>query len=73
MCTEKRFDEGIANAGGLGQLSAAIGESPQVVTNWRKRGVPPGKCRAFSAATGIGVKELRPNDWSDYWPELAEV
>jgi DNA-binding transcriptional regulator YdaS (Cro superfamily) len=73
MCTEERFAEGIAVGGGLKNVAAQIGETVQAVWNWRGRGVPPNKCRAFSAATGIGLQELRPNDWADYWPELAEA
>lgn len=73
MCTEERFNEGIALAGGLKKAADLLGESPQVLTNWRARGsVPPSKCRAFSSITGISLKELRPNDWADYWPDLEE-
>ena len=73
MITEDRFNEGIANAGGLSKLAERLGESPQAIVNWRaRRTVPPAKCRGFSSATGIGLKELRPNDWADYWPDLDE-
>lgn len=80
MCTEKRFDEGIRIAGGLKTLADLLGENPQTVANWRARGrvargrgIPPNKCKAFSAATGIPLRELRPRDWADYWPELETV
>jgi len=72
MSREKAaFDKGIANAGGLSRLAEILGESPQTLNNWRTRGVPPGKCQAFAAATGVSVKHLRPRDWMDYWPERA--
>lgn len=73
MCTDKLFAKGIATAGGLTSFAAKLGVSPQALSNWRVRGIPPGKCKAFAAATGISVKRLRPDDWADYWPELAEV
>jgi len=70
MSGETAIDKGIADAGGLSTLADLLGETPQALNNWRTRGVPPSKCRAFAAATGISVKLLRPNDWGDYWPEL---
>lgn len=69
MHPTKEFDQGVADAGGATALAITMGESVQTITNWRARGVPANRCRAFEAATGVSVKTLRPNDWADYWPE----
>lgn len=60
----------IDKSGGGKALAAILGVTPQAVSNWKDRGVPPGKCKAIEAATGVSVKELRPEDWRDFWPEL---
>jgi DNA-binding transcriptional regulator YdaS (Cro superfamily) len=73
MKREAAYNKGIAQAGGLTKLAELMGESPQTLINWRKRGVPPGKCRAFSAATGMSLIALRPNDWAAYWPQSEAV
>lgn len=67
---EDAFEEAVAKFGGVSQLARALNE-PNVTTvfQWRHRGVPPAKCKAFSALTGISVKRLRPHDWRKYWPE----
>jgi DNA-binding transcriptional regulator YdaS (Cro superfamily) len=59
--------------GGLTKLSALLNLDIQVVSNWRKRGVPIERCVAIENATKGKVtrRELRPNDWRDIWPELA--
>lgn len=72
MSSESSFDKGIADAGGLAATAAALGETIQTVTNWRSRGVPANRCKAFAAITGVSIKALRPKDWADYWPELAD-
>lgn len=72
MTTTSEFDRAVANADGITALALVLGESPQTVTNWRPRGVPPSKTLAFCAATGTSPKLIRPNDWMDYWPHLAE-
>ena len=71
MKPRSAFDEGLNAVGGsLSALAAAMGEkSIQAVSNWRARGVPVNKCKAFEAATGISVRRLRPHDWQAYWPE----
>jgi DNA-binding transcriptional regulator YdaS (Cro superfamily) len=50
-------------------LAAALSETPQTISNWRVRGIPPNRCKAVEALTGVSVKVLRPNDWADYWPD----
>jgi DNA-binding transcriptional regulator YdaS (Cro superfamily) len=60
--------------GGLAPLAARLDVTVQVVSNWRTRGVPPDKCLAVERATDGKVtrRELRPDDWQLYWPELAD-
>lgn len=60
-------------AGGVNALAEHLDQTATTVSNWRKREVPPIHCRAIEALTGISVKELRPDDWHKYWPELAEA
>jgi DNA-binding transcriptional regulator YdaS (Cro superfamily) len=61
----------IERVGTAKALADLIGVSPQVVSNWKTRGVPPEQCKAIEAATGVTVKDLRPEDWRKYWPELG--
>lgn len=36
------------------------------------RGVPVECCTAVELRLGVGRRDLRPDDWRDIWPELAE-
>lgn len=51
-----------------------LGISSPSVTNWRQRGVPIERCVQIERATGGAVMrwDLRPTDWRDIWPELAD-
>jgi hypothetical protein len=74
MKNDPGFEEGFAALGGrdadaLSVIAEALGASLQTVCNWRQRGVPPNKCRAFASLTGVSVRKLRPRDWRDYWPD----
>jgi Putative antitoxin of bacterial toxin-antitoxin system, YdaS/YdaT len=51
------------------KLAEFVKETTQTVCNWRRRGIPPHKVMALSLRTGISVRELRPDDWQEYWPE----
>lgn len=57
------LERAIAKAGGLTALAAAIKTTPQVVVNWRKRGVPAERVLDIEAATGGQVTrhDLRPD------------
>ncbi|MBN3851970.1 helix-turn-helix domain-containing protein [Paraburkholderia sp. Ac-20340] len=63
--------------GGNAALARAIGVKPPTVQQWvnGERKVPPSRCVAIERLTGGDVtrKDLRPTDWAEYWPELAEV
>ncbi len=62
----------IDRKGSAQALADALGVTPQVVSNWKTRGVPANMCKAIEAVTGVSVRELR-DDWRDYWPELADA
>lgn len=68
---EQAFDDGIRAGGGLSQLAGALEVSIQTLSNWRARGVPPNRVKRFEALTGISARRLRPDDWHEYWPDLA--
>ena len=66
------IETAIRLAGGPAALAKQLGESTQTVSNWRMRGVAPAnRCAAIEAKTGISRRDLRPDDWRDYWPDLA--
>ena len=61
--------------GGVGRLAEMIGVSGSAPSMWKARGrVPVEHCAAIERATNGAVtrKDLRPDDWADIWPELAE-
>lgn len=52
----------IERAGGVTALSRMLGVVPSAVTNWRRRGKVPGDWACMiEAATGVTVRELRPD------------
>lgn len=57
-------------------LAVAVGVRPPVVSDWcaGKKSVPVQRCVAIERATAGAVsrKDLRPDDWLDIWPELAD-
>jgi DNA-binding transcriptional regulator YdaS (Cro superfamily) len=58
-------------------IAQALGVTPPVVSDWvcGKKGIPWERCTAIERATGGAVtrKDLRPLDWQDHWPELAQT
>ena len=58
-------------------LAAAVRVSPVLISQWRTgvRSVPVERCVAIEQATCSSVTriDLRPNDWWQIWPELAEL
>ena len=62
-------------AGSVSALARAIGMSQQTVWAWiYRKSIPPEHCAAVERATGGAVMrwDLRPEDWREIWPELAE-
>jgi DNA-binding transcriptional regulator YdaS (Cro superfamily) len=55
--------QAIDHCGGLTRLAAAIGVSPQRVSNWVERGVPAERCPDIERATAGAVRceDLRPD------------
>lgn len=58
-------------------LAALLKISTPAVSQWRRRGtvLKAEYCTAIERATAGAVtrKDLRPNDWADIWPELANT
>jgi DNA-binding transcriptional regulator YdaS (Cro superfamily) len=53
--------------GGLTELAKRINSKPQVIVNWRRRGVPPERCGDIERATGgvVTRSQLRPDIFGD--------
>ncbi|TFW15932.1 transcriptional regulator [Duganella callida] len=68
------LDKAIQWCDGLSSLAEKIGISSARLGNWRVRGVPVEHCLAIEKATDGQVtrKDLRPDDWQNIWPELAD-
>lgn len=67
MTTENHINRAISIVGSLTALSELVGQSPQVVANWRVRQVPAEHCPAIEKATNGAVRceELRDDvDWA---------
>lgn len=64
----------IDRLGGPSAVAKLLGLRSPSVTNWRHRGIPIERCVAIERATAGRVMrwDLRPHDWRDIWPELAE-
>ena len=62
--------------GSIGALAKTIGAHSPDVSRWASGGrpVPEKAAVAIERASGglVTRKELRPDDWQDIWPELAE-
>lgn len=72
MKKETAISRAVRLAGGPGCLANHLNESIQTVCNWVARGkAPANRCPAIEALTGVSRRELRPDDWGDYWPELT--
>jgi len=56
-------------------LADLLGVSVAAIGNWKVRGIPVEHCLAIEQATKGTVtrKDLRPDDWHKYWPELAKA
>lgn len=61
--------------GAIATLAEAIGGHGPDVSSWSSgaRAVPISRCCAIEQATNGAVtrRELRPDDWQQIWPELA--
>lgn len=64
--------------GSQAALAKALAVTPMAVGQWASPGVhsrrvPPKQCVRIEALTEGRVtrRQLRPDDWADFWPELA--
>jgi DNA-binding transcriptional regulator YdaS (Cro superfamily) len=55
------LDTLIETAGSKANLARTLGEFPQNIDNWRKRGIPLDKCAGIERATGVPCERLRPD------------
>lgn len=57
-------------------VALALGIRPPTVSDWVRGNnvIPVDRCVAIERATDGAVtrKDLRPSDWQDHWPELAQ-
>lgn len=60
------LDRAIAVAGGTTALAKRIGVHPNVVTNWKTRGIPAEQCPAIEKATDRQVRCEELNDKVDW-------
>lgn len=67
------LEEAIAKYLTLNAFAESVGVDYQVVQQWRINGVPAKYCKTIEALTGVSPKNLRPDDWTFYWPELASA
>ncbi|NDZ12070.1 hypothetical protein C7T35_15310 [Variovorax sp. WS11] len=70
-----QLKQAIKDAGGTSVVAARLGVTPQCLSNWVDRGVPPTKCAEVERVLKPRVTraDLRPEDWAVIWPELAEA
>lgn len=63
--------------GAQANLSKSTGIPAPMLSNWASgdRPIPVVRCVELERATGgvVTRKDLRPNDWRQIWPELAEA
>jgi DNA-binding transcriptional regulator YdaS (Cro superfamily) len=75
MQSTSPIERAVAAAGGISKLAGALHVTPTTVHEWvsAKRAVPAARCQAIVRITGglVTLQELRPDDWADYWPNLA--
>ena len=58
----------------ISALARDLGITRQNVQAWKTNGIPARYCPQLEQMTGGKVtrKEMRPNDWMQFWPELGE-
>ncbi|MBF3825437.1 helix-turn-helix domain-containing protein [Burkholderia pseudomallei] len=72
--TKEHIERAITIATSQSALAKAVGVTQQTVSNWLITGViRPEHCSEIERFTegAVSRRQLRPNDWSRIWPELA--
>ena len=73
---EHIIDTAARAVGNMSSLAAKLGVTKAAVWQWKKDGrkIPIEHCVPIERATGGAVTrcDLRPDDWRDIWPELAD-
>ena len=67
----------VADRGGIARLARQVNAQPQLMWQWASgvRPVPIERCVPIERATDGAVSriDLRPDDWHEIWPELADL
>lgn len=75
--TAMRLNDYLSQRGQKSELARAIGVPAILISQWSlgQRPVPPARCKAIEAATdgAVTCRDLRPDDWQKFWPELADI
>ena len=57
-------------------LAAAVGVTQVMISQWASgiKSVPPERCVSIEHATAgvVTRRDLRPDDWARFWPELQQ-
>ena len=70
---EHPLDEASRLYGGRERIAKALGVSVSAYGNWKARGVPYKQCiRIETLVPRVTRRRLRPLDYADMWPDLAE-
>lgn len=71
--TQQAIKEACEAVGGQNSLAEKLKVAPAFVYQWLRgiRPVPPKYCVKIETLTGVVRQRLRPDDYADYWPELA--
>jgi len=71
------IDRAAQICGGFATLARELGIGQSAISNWKARGseIDPLFCSAIERLTSGAVtrQDLRPDDWREIWPELAEL
>lgn len=72
-----KLSEYLSKHGSQTKLALAVGAQPQLMWQWAKlvRPVPVTRCVDIERATDgiVTRRDLRPDDWQKFWPELAQA
>lgn len=74
LLAEHPLDLAARLVGGRRALADRLGVSVAAIGNWKSRGVPFEHCpRIERLVPGVTRQMLRPEDYCEMWPELADA